>query len=172
MADSQDKLSIIVLSWNSKNLLKGCLKSLGEGCGSVDGCKVIIVDNGSTDGSKEYLKSQISKLKTKTQNLKLIFNKENVGFAKGNNIGIKEAKSEYIMLLNSDTIVQPGAIKILLDFLDRYHTCQIAASPLLVLPNGEPQFDYYMKFPNLWQIFLYHSPVLRPIVRKIPFLNT
>ena len=51
------KLSIIIVNWNTKALLKQCLKSLEEGCGGVKGCEVIVVDNGSTDGSVEYLRS-------------------------------------------------------------------------------------------------------------------
>ncbi len=86
------KLSIIIVNWNTKALLKQCLESLEGGCKGTGEYEVIIVDNGSTDGSKEYLKSQISNVKTKSQNLKLIFNDSNLGFARGNNVELKKLR--------------------------------------------------------------------------------
>ena len=73
------------------------------------------------------------------------------------------------MLLNTDTIVKKGAIEKLVEFLDKNPNTAVA--PLLILPDNRPQNDYYMKFPNLWQIFLYHNP-LRPLVMKIPFVSS
>jgi len=100
-------------------------------------------------------------------------NKKNLGFAKGNNIGIKQARGKYIMLLNSDTIVKEGAIEKLIEYIESVENeVEIAVSPLLLLPNDKSQTEYYMRFPNLWQVFLYHNPVLRSVVMKIPFLSS
>lgn len=163
------KISVIILSWNTKKLLKDCLQSLYTQDPNPHTLETIVVDNGSTDGSPEMVRkfrSQISKLK-----IKLIKNKKNLGFAKGNNQGIKVAKGDLIMLLNSDTVVRKGAIKKLAKSVrDRVTPCQ-AVSPLLILPDGKPQIDYYMKFPNLWQVFLYHNPVFRPLALRVPFLR-
>ncbi len=156
------KVSIVVLSWNTKNLLKGCLESLppfGE---------VIVVDNGSTDGSLEYLKKLVADT-NQPLNIKLIENKENLGFSRGNNSGIKQASGQYILLLNSDTIVTTGAIERLVEYLNKNENT--AVSPLLELQSGQPQLDYYMRFPTLWQIFFYHNPLLRPIIMKTPLKN-
>jgi len=186
-------LSIIILSWNTKNLLQRCVESIISDLGLAVRnrrlekkekrlndkpiadrrsltTELIIVDNGSTDGSKEYING-LTKLQTNGLEIKAILNEKNLGFSKGNNIGIRKARGEHIMLLNSDTMVKEDAIGRLLEFLDRSDTCQVAVSPLLLLPEGKPQTDYYMRFPNLWQIFLYHNPVLRPLVMKIPFLG-
>ena len=163
------KLSIIILSWNTGELLKQCLESVISGLFIKEltdyKCRVeiIVVDNASEDGSCEMVKKEFPEVR-------LIQNKENLGFAKGNNVGLKEAKGEFVMLLNSDTIVKSGAIEGLLSFLQK--NLETVVSPVLELPDGQLQIDYYMRFPNLWQIFLYHHhPIFRPIAMKIPFLR-
>jgi hypothetical protein len=158
------KLSVIVLSWNTKELLERCLESVMKGIGDVGEIEVIVVDNASVDGSVEMVKSEFPKVK-------LIRNRKNLGFAKGNNLGLKVAKGEYLMLLNSDTIVKEGALTALVTYLEEHQGDELALSPLLELPNGQPQTDYYMRFPNFWQIFLYHHPLLRPLIMRTPFLK-
>ena len=131
------KLSIIIVNWNTADLLKRCLGSLTQNY------EVIVVDNGSTDGSVDY----INGLKIKT-----ILNKENLGFAKGNNIGIRQAKGEYVMLLNSDTVVKQGAIEKLVGFLDEYPDFSIVGPRLL---NQDNTFQANCGwFPGLWVVFL------------------
>lgn len=158
------KLSIIIVNWNTKALLKQCLESLERGCEGVKGYGVIVVDNGSTDGSVEMLrKFQVPGSKF---HVNLIENQTNMGFAKGNNIGIREAKGEYIMLLNSDTIVQKGAIVKMVNYLDQ-HSEVAAVSPLLLNEDGSYQKDpCYLKSPSLLFVLLYYNPVLRKIVFK------
>jgi len=186
-------LSIIILSYNTKKLLENCLQSVIGDRRSVIGdqeleigekrlsdkpitghrsptTEIIIVDNGSTDGSREYLRDLWLKGYRNIE-LKIILSEKNLGFARGNNIGIKAALGKYIMLLNSDTVVKRGAIENLVNFLEKNNFNKLAVSPLLLLPNGQPQVDYYMRFPNLWQIFFYHNPFLRPGVLKIPFIR-
>jgi len=156
------KVSIIILSWNTKRLLKDCLKSIYSLDPKPYSLELIVVDNGSTDGSPEMVKKEFKEAK-------LIQNKRNLGFAKGNNQGIKAARGDLIMLLNSDTVVHKGSIKKLAG-ATKDGPLQ-AVSPLLILPDKKPQIDYYMKFPNLWQICLYHNPVLRPLALKIPLVR-
>ena len=88
-------LSVIIVNWNTKKLLEDCLGSIFKFTKDV-GFEIIIVDNGSEDGSQ-------SMLKKKFPQVKLIPNKDNLGFAKANNQGIKIAKGKYVLLLNSDT---------------------------------------------------------------------
>ncbi|HUV47107.1 MAG TPA: glycosyltransferase family 2 protein [Candidatus Bathyarchaeia archaeon] len=154
------KLSIVILSWNTKELLKQCLESLKREIQTVGGAEIIVVDNGSSDGSPQMVEAAFPKVK-------LIKNKENLGFAKGNNLGLKEAVGKYIMLLNSDTTVGKGALKVLVTFLEKNGEDNLALSPLLMLPNAQPQIDYFMHFPNFWQIFLYHHPLWRPIALRV-----
>jgi len=94
------KASIIIVNWNGKKYLKNCLEAVFNQ--TYKNFEVIMVDNGSKDGSVEFVKNNFSKVK-------IIKLKENTGYAKGNNYGIKEAikdnNVEYLVLLNNDTIV-------------------------------------------------------------------
>jgi GT2 family glycosyltransferase len=166
------KISIIILSYNTKEYLRKCLEALFQGFKVLrfQG-EIIVVDNGSSDGSAELVESYKVR-KFESLKVRLIENKKNFGFAKGNNVGLKEAKGDYLMILNSDTIVQFGAIKGLVDYLSNSNSQLLAVSPLLLLPEGKPQIDYYMRFPNLWQVFFYHNPILRPIIMRFPFLRS
>lgn len=138
------KLSIIIVNWNTKDLLKQCLESIVGGSGGIGDYEVIVVDNGSSDGSVDYVKS--------VTGIKLTENKQNLGFAVGNNVGIKKAKGNYIMLLNSDTIVQKNAIEILVDFLDRHSDIDIVGPKLLNI-DRTPQSNCG-SFPDLWVTFV------------------
>lgn len=154
------ELSIIILNWNTKELLQDCLESILDNTTSLD-FEVIVVDNGSTDGSVRYLKS----LKPNTPNLTPVFNKNNLGFAKGNNQGIKKAKGNYVLLLNSDTKVKKGTLTRLVNYLKK-NPDVAAVGPLLLNPDGSRQFRYYLKLPSIWQLLLYHNILLRPLVTK------
>jgi hypothetical protein len=135
------KLSIIILNWNTKELLSQCLKSLG---GEKE-TEIIVVDNGSVDGSVEMVKKDFPEVK-------LIQNKENLGFSKGNNVGIKEAKGDYLMLLNSDTIVKKGALQKLVSFLDSHPEVDIVG-PKLLNKDGTNQASCG-RFPDLGVAFV------------------
>ena len=124
------ELSIIIVNYNTKYLLERCLESVERYTIQNTRYEVIVVDNGSTDGSREYLKTQISNLKTKTQNLKLIFNTCNLGFSKAVNQGIKQAKGDAVLLLNSDTIVKDGALEKLVEFEKKVKPAIIGAKML------------------------------------------
>jgi len=157
MENSQKvKISIVVLSWNTKDLLKKCLKSIPFYA------EVIIVDNGSKDGTVHFLNS------LKWPNLKIIKNRKNLGFAKGNNQGIKAATGDLIMLLNSDTVVEKKTIERLINFYQEQTDKKLAFSPLLLNNNGTVQEEYYMRFPNLWQVFGYHYPPFRLLTMRLP----
>ncbi len=140
MAERKIKLSIIILSWNTKELLWQCLTSLRQSLEGKSQNEIIVVDNASTDQSVQMVRQSFPKVK-------LILNQENLGFAKGNNQGIKVSRGEYIMLLNSDTVVKKGAIEKLVDFLDEHPDIAIVG-PKLLNPDRSPQANCG-RFPDL-----------------------
>ena len=112
------KLSIVTLSYNTKDLTLECLKSVAAHYKKEleeKDFEIIIVDNASSDGSI----SAIFNLQKEVPNLKLIQNKENVGFARGCNIGAKAAKGKYVLFLNSDTEASDGGFLQMVEFLDK-----------------------------------------------------
>jgi len=134
------KLSIIILSYNTKDLTLQCIASVIRQCKKELEDKIvdiIVVDNASSDGSP----SEISRLRQDfggQANLKLIENKENVGFAKGCNIGVREAKGKYLLFLNSDTKAEDRGFLKMVEFLDTHERVGILGGKLLD-PNGSPQ---------------------------------
>ena len=92
-------VSIILVNWNGKHYLKLCLRSLAAV--TYRSKEIILVDNASTDGSAEWVRSQY-------KNVRIIKQKENLGFAGGHDAGLREARGDLILLLNVDTVVEPS----------------------------------------------------------------
>lgn len=157
------KLSIIIVNWNTASLLGQCLNSLkSEIQNPKFKIEIIVVDNGSTDRSIEAIKD----LGFKNYDLKIIENKENYGFAKGNNISLKRARGEYIMLLNTDTIVKEGAIEKLIKVLDTDPEIG-AVSPLVLNPDGTIQKDpCYLNLPSPLFVFFYYNRFLKYLANR------
>jgi hypothetical protein len=151
-------LSVIIVSWNTKKLLADCLDSIFNQTKDLD-YEVIVVDNGSTDGSVDLIK------KLKHQNLQLIENKDNLGFSKANNQGLKMARGQYFLLLNSDTKVVGQALKNLVDFAKQKPLLGVVG-PRLLNPNGskQPSAAPFLTLGRvfIWLVtgdrFLYSSP--------------
>lgn len=115
-------LSIIMVSFNTREITKNCLESIYSSLkNSKLKVEIIVVDNGSNDGTQKLLETQNSKLKTRSQKLELktLLNQNNLGFGKANNQGVKNASAEYILFLNSDTLVLDDAIEKLYKFYQR-----------------------------------------------------
>src|SRR3989344_1488598 len=96
------RVSVIIPNWNGKDLLKTCLTSLQEQ--TFKDFEVVMVDNGSGDGSLEYIQKNFPKVK-------VVILDKNYGFAKAVNMGIKSSESEYLFLLNNDTEVNRDCLK-------------------------------------------------------------
>ena len=91
------QLSVIILNYNVRYFLEQCVFSVQKALEDIDG-EIIVIDNNSSDDS-------CAMMKEKFPNVKLIENKENSGFPKGNNIGVAKAKGKYLCILNPDTVV-------------------------------------------------------------------
>lgn len=106
-------VSVIIVNYCTRDLLRDCLASLrSEAGGDIE---VIVVDNCSHDGSAAMVREEFPKVQ-------LIENSENLGFAKANNQGLRHAHGKYLLLLNSDTVVRPGALRAMAEFLDTHPT--------------------------------------------------
>jgi GT2 family glycosyltransferase len=103
------QLSVIIVSYNSIELLENCLFSVQKAMQTIDG-EIIIVDNNSNDGSKESLPS-------KFPGVKFIFNNENLGFGKACNRGFKSSSGDHILFLNPDTVLPRTCLKDCISFL-------------------------------------------------------
>ncbi len=146
-------LSIIIVNWNTRNLLSSCLSSVFTQ--SYDRpFEVWVVDNASDDGSTQMVKDQFSQVH-------LIESHKNIGFAAANNQAIRRSKGRYILLLNPDTRVMPGAFEALLRFMEA-HPSTGAAGARLINPDGTLQTSCYPA-PSLTREFwrLFHLDELR-----------
>ncbi len=123
-------LSIVIVSWNTQRLLRDCLRSAVQGADGLDR-EIIVVDNASTDGSPEMVAREFP-------DVRLICNRANVGFGAANNQGIRASGGDYVVLLNSDTVVPEGALARLVAFMAAYPETG-ACSPRLARPDGYAQ---------------------------------
>lgn len=143
---SKIDVSIIIVSWNVRHFIEGCLLSLSSNRRFV--YEIIVVDNNSQDNTGEYIKG-------KWPDIILIENQENFGFARANNQGIRTAQGRYIVLLNPDTRVVGNAVDKLVDFMDSHADVGLGGGKLLN-PQGTLQ-PSLRNFPNPIRDFLYTS---------------
>ncbi|MBU1326630.1 glycosyltransferase family 2 protein [Patescibacteria group bacterium] len=142
-------LSVVILNFNTRDLTRKCLVSIYASNMGEYRMEVIICDNGSTDGSLESIKKEFP-------DALLIENGKNLGFAAGNNPGIKSAKGRNILLLNSDTEVQPDTFRIMIDHMDG--NPKIGASTCkLILADGTMDPACHRGFPSPWAALTYFS---------------
>ncbi len=144
------ELSIVILNYNTRDLLNDCLGSLFESYKSEilsNRYEVIVIDNGSNDESAEMVKKDFP-------GVKLIANRQNYGFAKGNNIGMKETKGKYILLLNSDTFVEKNTLPVIVKFMEENPAAGVATCRV-ELSNGALDPACHRGFPTPWAAITY-----------------
>jgi GT2 family glycosyltransferase len=137
-------LTIIIVSWNVKELLRNCLKSLADDH-VPDWAEVVVVDNNSSDQSGEMVAAEFPWAK-------LIRSSQNVGFSRANNAACRQSNSDFVFLLNPDTIVPSGAVRKLMDFASA-HPEVGAVGPKLYSANGSIQFEGAVELPTIWNVF-------------------
>lgn len=144
-------LSIIILSYNTRELLKNCILSIKKHEPALD-YEIIVVDNASTDATASEIRS--AKLADEIRNLKIIENKKNLGFSKANNIGVTNAKGRYILFLNADTLIYSKTLQTMLEFMEE-HKDAGAATCRIELPTGQLDDSCHRGFPTPWRAFCY-----------------
>jgi GT2 family glycosyltransferase len=127
------RLSIIIVSYNSAADLGGCLHSLTDTPPGADH-EIVVVDNGSSDGTAEYLRHRWA-------GIRLIETGGNLGFAKANNLGIRQTFGELVLLLNPDTIAPRGQLDRLIAALDADPSAAVAG-PRIVDANGRAELSF------------------------------
>jgi len=149
------KTAVIIVSWHTRDLLADCLRSVLENP-PPGALEIWVVDNGSTDGTQAMLAADFPMVR-------LIQNRENVGFASANNQAIEQSAGEHILLLNPDTVVHPGALATLTQFLHDTPSAG-AVGPLTLNPDGTLQMSAYPAptlFRELWRLL--HLDALKPM---------
>jgi GT2 family glycosyltransferase len=143
MQEHTQDLSVIVVNWNTRVILQDCLYSIYKQAGSVN-YEVVVVDNGSTDGSVEMVKEKFSQVR-------IIENSQNLGFARANNVGIRVATGRYICLINSDVTLLDDCIGRLTAFMDNHPNVGMAG-PKILNCDGTVQHSC-RHFPSIWNTF-------------------
>ena len=141
------KLSIVIVSWNTKDLLEACLRSV-YAFPPDEPFEVWVVDNKSKDDT-------VAMVEDKFPQVELIASEDNLGFAGGNNLAIPLCRGEYVLLLNPDTEVKPGALNALVAFMDAHPEAGAAGSRLLnadgsLQPSCHPRPTLSREF---WRMF-------------------
>ncbi len=137
-------LSIIIVNYNVKEFIQNLIHSIEKASRNLL-YEIIIVDNASDDGSVEFIREKFPAVK-------LIVNSHNLGFSKANNIGLKEAKGDFILLINPDTIVSEDTFEVLINCLKEHDEVGMVGCKILN-PDGTLQLACRRSFPGPWVSF-------------------
>jgi GT2 family glycosyltransferase len=156
-------VSIIIVNFNTAELLKNCIKSIKQKTLTVT-YEIIVIDNNSSDNSTEMLKELYP-------DVLLISLKENVGFGKANNLGAKSARGNYLFFLNSDTYLINDAISMLVSFMESNPQCGISGGNITDF-SGKPIHSFYKYLPSPFSdIFILFKKIPRLLYGKNWFYN-
>jgi len=149
-------LSVVIVNWNTRERLRDCLASIGRHISTVSH-EVLVVDNDSSDGSAEMVAREFP-------DVRLIRNDENVGFGRANNQAMREARGDWLLLLNSDTLLTDGSVAELFDKVRNQPDVGMAHCRL-VFPDGRTQFTTY-RFPSLGRALFESLGLYKLVPRK------
>jgi hypothetical protein len=150
-------ISVVVVSWNVRELLRRCLESVARAA-RARSLQIVVVDNASTDGSADLVRNDFP-------DATLIASTINLGFAKGNNLGLAASRGRYVFFLNPDTEILGDALDQLIGLLERDESVGLVG-PRLVEPDGTVQPVCARTLPTL-TLTLFHALYLH----RVPFLG-
>ncbi len=136
-------LSVVIVNWNTRQMVLDCIGSIYQTAGESR-VQVILVDNASEDGSVEAVRQRFP-------SVVIVENRENLGFARGNNVGIALAEGRYVCLVNSDVVILDDCLQILTTYMDAHPDVGIIG-PKLLWKDRTVQWSC-RKFPSLWNTF-------------------
>ncbi len=145
-------LSIIIVNWNVRDLLRDCLRSIYQ-CSDGLNLEVFVVDNASCDGSVEMVRKEFS-------GVRIIENRRNIGFPQANNQAIRQATGSYILLLNPDTVVKNNSLSHMIRFLEK-HPGFGMVGPKVLNSDNTIQYDCAREFPTISGLFFDMFPLRR-----------
>lgn len=138
-------LSFIIVSYNTREMLRECLEAIFEHTTGL-AFEVIVVDNASSDGSVEFVRTAFPQIR-------LVALDKNVGFGLGNNAGVDVARGRYLFLLNSDAILMENTALSLVQHLDKRNDIA-CIGPRIVMPGGMLQPKSFGHLPNPWRLLM------------------
>lgn len=141
-------VSVIIVNYNTKELTMNCIENIRRSILGID-YEIILVDNASTDGSKEFFDN--------FNDIVYIYNDQNLGFGKANNIGARKAKGKYLFLINTDTIMLNNAPGMLFAIMEKDSKVGVLGVNILT-KDYDPNVSYSLLFPSIFSEFLYSSP--------------
>lgn len=144
------KLSIIIVSYNTKDFIEKCIESIKKTSFGID-YEIIVVDNASRDESVEFIKKKFPQVK-------IIANKKNAGFSKANNQGVKKSKGEFVLFLNPDTVIWDKTLSAMIEFMED-HKDAGAATCKVQLASGDLDDASHRGFPTPWNSFAHFSGI-------------
>ena len=153
------ELSIIIVTWNVRDRLRACLASVAAaepGQGALAAVETIVVDSASSDGTAGMVSAEFP-------DVQLIASAENLGYTRGNNLGLRRSLGRYAFVLNPDTEVAPAALASMLDYMEAHPRVGVLG-PKLVLPDDTVQ-STRRRFPNLVTA-LFESTWLQPFAPR------
>jgi len=131
--------TVVILNWNNRDLLRRSLVALHAAPPSKYRLEFIVVDNGSMDGSQDLIRSEFPAVR-------LIENGQNLGIARGKNVGLQAANTEFVLLLDDDTTIHPWQLDTLIDAA-RTHPEAGVVTCMKVDPSGTPMYQYHVPSP-------------------------
>ncbi len=137
-------LSVIIVNYNVRQFLENALISLYRAMANIEG-EIFVVDNASDDGSVEMVRE-------KFPGVILIESKANLGFARANNLALKQSRGKHVLLINPDTVVQEDTLQVMLEFFRKNASAGLAGCKILN-PDGSFQLPCRRSFPTPWVAF-------------------
>jgi GT2 family glycosyltransferase len=156
LSSSRPDVAIVIVSFNTVDLLRACLRSIPDAVPPYS-ASVYVVDNASSDGSCEMVRSEFPEVR-------LFASERNLGFAGGNNVALEKASARHVLLLNPDTEAHPGSIATLIRFLDDHRDVG-AVGPKLLNTDGTLQRNG-ARFPSVLREFLGVTGLRRIAMRR------
>lgn len=145
-------MSVIIVNYNTLDITKNCLSSIKQFTSGIT-YEIILVDNASCDGSKEFFSS--------IDDITYIWSNDNIGFGKANNLGFNQSRGRYVLLLNSDTLILNNALKLFVDIADAEPDKNVGCWGCMLIDRNGHLTHSYGEFPTIWKD-LFKETILIP----------